>query len=493
MQKGSKSKCESASHQLLKERAKNRVNDLEGVFSDLQSARKESRAYDIVVLEQQVHQMLREWKSELNEPSPASSLVACSFNSEEFAHLLRLCEEEDDAISPLKELAPLKPEADLQNLHASNLTALQEDLCVNKQPQEHAFQGSDNCKSSFSSLQNKVANNLDFTNLNSHGTNIQQEFNQNPDLNNSDLSPDLDFLQLNLQQDFGYGLLIGANETKECEPNAIPNILPNICPPPSAFLGPKCALWDCFRPAQGSNWCQDYCSSGHAVLALNEGLPGMTPILRPGGICLKDGPLFDALKSKARGKEVGIPKCEGAANTKSPWNAPELFDLSFLGGETVREWLFFDKPRRAFESGNRKQRSLPDYSGRGWHESRKQMMKEYGGQKRSYYMDPQPLGCLEWHLYEYETSSYDACALYRLELKLVDETKGPKGKLTCDPLADLQKKMGRLTAEVSPDNGHPIKGRIKANKKTDSMKAISAQNEITSTSESPPCSKPSST
>ncbi|KAG6722735.1 hypothetical protein I3842_03G175000 [Carya illinoinensis] len=445
MQKGSKSKCESASHQLLKERAKNRVNDLEGVFSDLQSARKESRAYDIVVLEQQVHQMLREWKSELNEPSPASSLVACSFNSEEFAHLLRLCEEEDDAISPLKELAPLKPEAGLQNLHASNLTALQE------------------------------------------------EFNQNPDLNNSDLSPDLDFLQLNLQQDFGYGLLIGANETKECEPNAIPNILPNICPPPSAFLGPKCALWDCFRPAQGSNWCQDYCSSGHAVLALNEGLPGMTPILRPGGICLKDGPLFDALKSKARGKEVGIPKCEGAANTKSPWNAPELFDLSFLEGETVREWLFFDKPRRAFESGNRKQRSLPDYSGRGWHESRKQMMKEYGGQKRSYYMDPQPLGCLEWHLYEYETSSYDACALYRLELKLVDETKGPKGKLTCDPLADLQKKMGRLTAEVSPDNGHPIKGRIKANKKTDSMKAISAQNEITSTSESPPCSKPSST
>lgn len=120
-------------------------------------------------------------------------------------------------------------------------------------------------------------------------------------------------------------------------------------------------------------------------------------------------------------------------------------------------------------------------------------MKEYGGQKRSYYMDPQPLSCLEWHLYEYETSSYDVCALYRLELKLVDEMKGPKGKLTSDPLADLQKKMGRLTAEVSADNGHPIKGRTKANKKTDSMKAISAQNEITSTSESPPCYKHSST
>lgn len=202
------------------------------------------------------------------------------------------------------------------------LDSFQEDLCVNKQPQEHAFQGSDNCKSSFSSLQNKVADNLEFTNLNSHHSNIQQDFNQNTDLSNSDLRPDLDFLQLNLQQDFGYGHFIGANETKQSEPNAIPNILPNICPPPSAFLGPKCALWDCFRPAQGSNWCLDYCSSGHAVLALNEGLPGMTPILRPGGICLKDGPLFAALNSKAWGKEVGVPICEGAANTKSPWNAP---------------------------------------------------------------------------------------------------------------------------------------------------------------------------
>jgi hypothetical protein len=56
-------------------------------------------------------------------------------------------------------------------------------------------------------------------------------------------------------------------------------------------------------------------------------------------------------------------------------------------------------------------------------------MKEYGGRKRSYYMDPQPLKGLEWHLYEYEISNYDACALYRLELKLVDEKKSPKGKI----------------------------------------------------------------
>uniref|UniRef100_A0A5K0XTZ8 Uncharacterized protein n=1 Tax=Nymphaea colorata TaxID=210225 RepID=A0A5K0XTZ8_9MAGN len=67
---------------------------------------------------------------------------------------------------------------------------------------------------------------------------------------------------------------------------------------------------------------------------------------------------------KTQGKDVGIPECEGAATTKSPWNAPGLFDISVLEGETLREGLFFDKSRRAFESGNRKQQSLPDYSGR---------------------------------------------------------------------------------------------------------------------------------
>lgn len=144
-----------------------------------------------------------------------------------------------------------------------------------------------------------------------------------------------------------------------------------------------------------------------------------------------------------------------------------MFDLSLLEGETIREWLFFDRPRRAFESGNRKQRSLPDYSGRGWHESRKQVMKEYGGQKRSYYMDPQPVGCFEWHLFEYEIFNSGACALYRLELKFVDGStppkgkKSPKGRVTNDSLADLQKKMGRLTAEVPVDRGSSGKNIMK--------------------------------
>ncbi|WVY92895.1 hypothetical protein V8G54_031983 [Vigna mungo] len=112
-----------------------------------------------------------------------------------------------------------------------------------------------------------------------------------------------------------------------CEESGVPHIssyLPRACPPPFAFLGPKCALWDCPRPIQGLDWCQDYCSSFHAALALNEGPPGMTPVLRPGGIGLKDNLLFAALSAKAHEKVVGIPECEGAATAKSPWNAPDL-------------------------------------------------------------------------------------------------------------------------------------------------------------------------
>ncbi|XP_074375225.1 uncharacterized protein LOC141716996 [Apium graveolens] len=57
---------------VMKERAKNRVDDLQGMFCDLQSARKESCTNDVALSEEQVNQMLREWQSELNHPSPAS-------------------------------------------------------------------------------------------------------------------------------------------------------------------------------------------------------------------------------------------------------------------------------------------------------------------------------------------------------------------------------------------------------------------------------------
>lgn len=76
-------------------------------------------------------------------------------------------------------------------------------------------------------------------------------------------------------------------------------------------------------------------------------------------------------------------------------------------------------------------------------------------------MDPQPMGNFEWHLYEYEINKYNACALYRLELKRADGKKSPKGKLGNDSVADLQKQMGRLTAEFPNEKQRIVKGRGK--------------------------------
>ncbi|CAN4087175.1 unnamed protein product [Withania somnifera] len=346
---------------------------------------------------------------------------------------LLLGEEEDDATSAL---AAPKPEPDAQKVCVNGF---QEGFNVTQVLHEQGFQLVDQCKGLPLMVNNTGVNNLG-------------------------IASQLDYHSFELHQEYNQQYLPGFDALNE---DAMP---PThiISPPPSAFLGLKCALWDCPRPAMGSDWCQksqDYCSDYHASLAPNEGYPGRPPVVRPMGIGLKDNLLFQALSAKALGKDVGVPECEGAATTKSPWNAPELFDLKVVEGEIIREWLFFDKPRRAFESGNRKQRSLPDYNGRGWHESRKQMMSEFGGLKRSYYMDPQPMKNLEWHLYEYEINKYDACALYRLELKLVDGKKIPKGKITNVSVADLQKQMGRLTAEFPLDNKRTVKGRAKANVK----------------------------
>ncbi|CAM8915325.1 unnamed protein product [Rhodiola kirilowii] len=435
MGKGSRSNCKSSSHKMFRDKAKNRVDDLQGVFANLQYARKESRTTDAVLLEEQVHQMLREWRAELNEPSPASSLQAGSLGSfsSDIGRLLQLYEEEDDATSMLN--APkMEPGVNVQTQDV----VIEQVTLTNQLPREPSYQLVNACKAATSEMHSVAHNNLGGI-------------------------TELESREFQLHQDFEKSFYTGYGGTALPQEDVMPNtnFLPNICPLPSAFLGPKCALWDCSRPAQGLDWCQDYCSSFHAALAFNEGPPGMTPVLRPNGIGLKDSLLFAALAAKVHGKDVGIPECEGAATTKSPWNAPELFDLSVLEGETIREWLFFDKPRRAFESGNRKQRSLPDYNGRGWHESRKQVINEFGGLKRSYYMDPQPLKHYEWHLYEYEISKCDICALYRLELKLVDGKKIPKGKIPNDSVADLQKQMVRLTAEFPSDNKYSTKSRIK--------------------------------
>nr|XP_043625083.1 transcription factor VOZ1 isoform X2 [Erigeron canadensis] len=456
-------KCKSGSHQIFKDRAKNRVEDLHGMFTDLQSARKESRSIDVAVLEEQVNQMLKEWKNELNQPSPASSAQqggSIGPFSPDISRLLHLYDEEDDATSGL---AAPKPDPD--GLKVA------ENAAFHGTSQEQGFQLVDQCKGSPSGVNNIGVHNMGAANQ-------------------------LDYFSFDLPHNFEHNYFSGFDGIgrEDALPQQMAGFLPTVCPPPSAFLGPKCALWDCPRPAQGwctdrpvQGWFPDYCSSLHAAIAQNEGRFGMTPVIRPKGIELKDTLLFAALSAKAQGKDVGVPECEGAATAKSPWNAPELFDLSVFEGETLREWLFFDKPRRAFESGNRKQRSLPDYNGRGWHESRKQVINESGWLKRSYYMDPQPMKFLEWHLYEYEISKCDACALYRLELKLVDGKKSPKGKIANDSVADLQKQMGRLTAEFPLDNNikRSVKGRGKANLKDNGAAALylgsnlTAENDVT--------------
>ncbi|ESQ52951.1 hypothetical protein EUTSA_v10016635mg [Eutrema salsugineum] len=443
--------CVSSSHQNLVEK----LMELQERFCHLQAARKEGRFSDHAILEAQISQNLREWQAELSAPSPESSLLGGSIShfSEEIARLLKLNDEEDDATSSLKEHSAPKPEGFAQS------------LC----PPEHLewtdepfIQSPFNVN--FSSGFEDAVNNTETHDQQLHFA--FQEFDSSinpPDfhdqkLNNLDITSQLDYHLSEVRQEFKNSSSVKLDGSGEFESFAEFTPPSSVRVPPSAFLGPKCALWDCARPAHGSDWYLDYCSDYHGNLALNEDSPGTAPVLRPGGISLKDNLLIDALRAKTLGKNVGIPVCEGAVNTKCPWNAAELFHLELVEGETIREWLFFDKPRRAYDSGNRKQRSLPDYSGRGWHESRKQLMKEQQGQKRSYYMDPQPPGPYEWHLFEYQINESDECALYRLELKLTNGKKSPKAKVAKDPLADLQKKMekmGQLTPEVASDKPSP--------------------------------------
>lgn len=73
MKENSKGKCGSSSHRSMKEKEKHVVDKIQGIFINLQFARKENRANDIVIFEEQMHQFLREWKAELE--SPATSLA----------------------------------------------------------------------------------------------------------------------------------------------------------------------------------------------------------------------------------------------------------------------------------------------------------------------------------------------------------------------------------------------------------------------------------
>lgn len=148
-----------------------------------------------------------------------------------------------------------------------------------------------------------------FYECNGSGLGGQNEAVTNPDFaSRFDCQLDFDFDQLQFNE---------SDHIKLFGHDPVPKIMPQISPAPTAFLGPKCALWECQRPAHGS----DYCSEMHAELAVKEGEPGMSPVLRPGGIGLKDDRLFASLVARMKGKHVGIPECKGAAIEKSPWNA----------------------------------------------------------------------------------------------------------------------------------------------------------------------------
>lgn len=99
-------------------------------------------------------------------------------------------------------------------------------------------------------------------------------------------------------------------------------------------------------------------------------------------------------------------------------------------------------------------------------------------------MDPQPMENFEWHLYEYEINKYDACALYRLEVKRVDGKKALKGKSGVnDSVADLQKQLGRLSAEFPNDKNRVLKGRGKASVKDANGSIYLAPNPLSSSGE----------
>uniref|UniRef100_J3L452 Transcription factor VOZ1 n=1 Tax=Oryza brachyantha TaxID=4533 RepID=J3L452_ORYBR len=546
----------TARHQQFRARAKTRVDDLQEMFSGLQSARKESRSTDAAVLEAQLHQMLREWRAELSVPSPASSLQARAplnffpaspppltisgllgsrFHWVAVGGQDMKPEPREEAVASPADLTV--PQSPSQGVIASGggmlapaaaavfhdqgcldiaaichsqvvnvlvtsfppvtfAAAIVEQLCP-------TFHVSRTCIGGGSSWRFvRLGKNMSMgivmvVSRTKQMYYVNQELTvedflyddnykmylpgSNPDvLSNLEGTGQLEYPQFNLPQELPPNTYLDMSNCGQSAGDVflhMSDLLTTMSPAPAAFLRPKCALWDCPRPAQGSERWQDYCSMYHADLAVKEeGPPGTMPVIRPRGIDLKDGPLFAALSAKIQGKHVGIPVCEGAATAKSPWNAPELFDLYIFEGESIREWLFFDKPRRAFESGNRKQRSLPDYTGRGWHESRKQVMKDFGGLKRSYYMDPQPSSSYEWHLYEYEINDCDAFALYRLEFKSSDAKKTAKSKLACNPLNEIQQQMVRLSADSPVENKRSARSRTKANPNDINSNIYSVQN-----------------
>ncbi|KAI7748350.1 hypothetical protein M8C21_014379 [Ambrosia artemisiifolia] len=141
---GKGAKLKSVSHQIFKDSANSHVEDLQLLFMDLQCARKETRNADVAVYEEQLNQMLKEWKNELNQPSPASFLQqggSMDPFSQNISRLLQLCDGKDDATSGL---AAPKPDPDGQK--AGEIAAFHEGFAVTQTSHEQGLQLVDQCE-----------------------------------------------------------------------------------------------------------------------------------------------------------------------------------------------------------------------------------------------------------------------------------------------------------------------------------------------------------
>lgn len=92
-------------------------------------------------------------------------------------------------------------------------------------------------------------------------------------------------------------------------------------------------------------------------------------------------------------------------------------------------------------------------------------MKDFGGLKKSYYMDPQPSSNYEWHLFEYEINDSNTLALYRLEFKASDPKRSVKSKLGSSSLNEIQQQMVKLSANSPVDNKRGARSKTKATQK----------------------------
>ncbi|KAI3877838.1 hypothetical protein MKX03_022561 [Papaver bracteatum] len=198
--------------------------------------------------------MLREWKDELDEPSPAfSSLLGGAslggtFSIAELCRLLEHCDEEDDAINALKEIDNPNPESQALEAPSLDVGTFAGDInsnlfhddsyFMNPVPQEHGYELYDQ-------------------GVGQHGESPSV---MHPNMfNNYEAFNEFDLDQFDLHQKFDHNLSIDFDGTKKCGEDAGQSSSqagPNMRFPTSGISGPKCALWDCTRRAQGSEWLE---------------------------------------------------------------------------------------------------------------------------------------------------------------------------------------------------------------------------------------------